>query len=326
MSHLTEGQRYEIEALRKANVRQKEIARILGRSKSVISREISRNSDQRSGEYRADLAERKCRARHVNKLKCSYFTEEIKEYVNHRISDNYSPEQIAGEAKLKGVKCVSHERIYQHIWADKRNKGMLYEHLRQQGKRYRKRGASKDKRGQIVGRNGIENRPKIVENKERIGDLEADLVIGKNHKGALLTINDRATGMLYMKKIESKEAAVVEQGMIELLEHFQTKIHTVTTDNGKEFANHAKIAEKLDIDYYFARPYHSWERGANENLNGLIRQYFPKGSDFEHITHEQVSYVIQKLNNRPRKRFGYLSPTEVLNQAIINNGQVAFIT
>jgi transposase, IS30 family len=326
MKHLTEGQRYEIEALRKANVKQKEIARILGRHKSVISREISRNSDQRSGDYRASLAERKCRERHASKPKCIYFTDEIKEYVNNRLSDDYSPEQIAGEAKSKGIKCVSHERIYQHIWANKRNKGVLYKHLRQHGKRYRKRGASKDKRGQIVGRNGIENRPQIVEKKERIGDLEADLVIGKNHKGALLTINDRATGMLYMKKIESKEAAVVEQGMIELLGHFQTKIHTVTTDNGKEFANHAKIAEKLDIDYYFARPYHSWERGANENLNGLIRQYFPKGSDFEHITHEQVNHVIQKLNNRPRKRFGYLSPTVVLNQAIINNGQVAFIT
>ena len=326
MSHLTVGQRYEIAVLKKANHKQSEIAKILNRSKSVISRELSRNSDQRSGEYRADLAERKCRERHKSKAKKVYFTEAIKEYVNTRISDDYSPEQIAGEAKANGISCVSHERIYQHIWENKRKNGTLHEHLRHGAKRYRKRGASKDKRGQIVGRNGIENRPQIVENKERIGDLEADLVIGKGHKGALLTINDRATGMLYMKKIESKEASVIEQGMIELLKDFPVKIHTITTDNGKEFANHAPIAQKLKIDYYFARPYHSWERGANENLNGLVRQYFPKGSDFEHITHEQVAHVTSKLNNRPRKRFAYKAPCEVLFQAIINNGQVAFIT
>lgn len=326
MRHLTVGQRYEIAALKKANHTQSEIAQILNRDKSVISREIKRNSDQRSGEYRADLAERKCRDRHLLKAKHIRFTEAIKEYVIDRISDDYSPEQIAGEAKLKGIDCVSHETIYQFIWLDKAKKGVLYERLRHRAKRYRKRGSSKDKRGQIVGRNGIENRPQIVEKKERVGDLEADLVIGKNHKGALLTINDRVTGMLYMKKIESKEASVVEQGIIELLQNFPTKIHTITTDNGKEFANHAQIAQKLEIDYYFARPYHSWERGANENLNGLVRQYFPKGSDFEYITHEQVTHVTQKLNNRPRKRLGFLSPFEVSNQAIINNGQVAFMT
>ncbi|ELY1980268.1 IS30 family transposase, partial [Flavobacterium psychrophilum] len=185
--------------------------------------------------------------------------------------------------------------------------GTLYTHLRNQGKTYRKPGASKDKRGLIVGRIGIENRPKEVEEKQRFGDLEIDLVIGKDHKGALLTINDRATGMLQMKKIESKDSEIVKNATIELLENWKPFLQTITSDNGKEFAKHEAIAKSLEIDYYFANPYCSWERGANENLNGLVRQYFPKGSDFSLITQEQVTIVVEKLNNRPRKRHQFNS-------------------
>ncbi len=145
-------------------------------------------------------------------------------------------------------------------------------------------------------------------------DLAKDLVIGKNHKGALITINDRATGMLKMAKIESKEAAVVEAKTIEILQGWKTALRTITSDNGKEFAQHKRIAQQLEINYYFVKPYHSWERGANENLNGLIRQYFPKKYDFDLITNEQVIEVQNKLNNRPRKRFGYKSPTEIFEQ------------
>ncbi|EOG6908232.1 IS30 family transposase, partial [Flavobacterium psychrophilum] len=198
--------------------------------------------------------------------------------------------------------------------------GTLYTHLRNQGKTYRKPGASKDKRGLIVGRIGIENRPKEVEEKQRFGDLEIDLVIGKDHKGALLTINDRATGMLQMKKIESKDSEIVKNATIELLENWKPFLQTITSDNGKEFAKHEAIAKSLEIDYYFANPYCSWERGANENLNGLVRQYFPKGSDFSLITQEQVTIVVEKLNNRPRKRHQFNSPNEVYLQ-ILNNNQ-----
>ncbi|WP_134346234.1 IS30 family transposase, partial [Flavobacterium psychrophilum] len=201
---------------------------------------------------------------------------------------------------------------------DKKQSGTLYTHLRNQGKTYRKPGASKDKRGLIVGRIGIENRPKEVEEKQRFGDLEIDLVIGKDHKGALLTINDRATGMLQMKKIESKDSEIVKNATIELLENWKPFLQTITSDNGKEFAKHEAIAKSLEIDYYFANPYCSWERGANENLNGLVRQYFPKGSDFSLITQEQVTIVVEKLNNRPRKRHQFNSPNEVYLQ-ILNN-------
>jgi IS30 family transposase len=150
-------------------------------------------------------------------------------------------------------------------------------------------------------------------------------VIGKDHKGALLTINDRATGMLQMKKIESKDAEIVKNATIELLENWKPFLQTITSDNGKEFAKHQSIATALEIDYYFANPYCSWERGANENLNGLIRQYFPKGSDFSLITAEQVETVIEKLNNRPRKRHQFNSPNEVYLQKLNINQEFAFI-
>lgn len=326
MSHLTQEQRYTIEILHKENYSQTAIAERIGRNKSVICRELQRNCDKRNGSYRASLAQHKCEKRHSEKNKNSTFSNDIKEFVTKWIKDDYSPEQILGKAKLEGFDCVSIERIYQFIWEEKKHGGTLYKHLRTQGKRYRKRGASKDKRGQIVARVGIEKRPIEVDKKERLGDFEIDLVIGKNHKGALLTANDRATNITKIKKISSKDAQIVKQAVIELLYEFKPILHTVTSDNGKEFAQHQVIAEELNIEYYFARPYHSWERGANENMNGLIRQYFPKGMSFENITNEQVQYVENKLNNRPRKRFGFKTPNQVYLHKLINQGKVAFMT
>jgi IS30 family transposase len=311
MSHLTQEQRYTIEILNKENFTQTAIAERIGKDKSVVSRELKRNCDKRNGSYRGSLAQKKCQERHWNKNKNRPFTDEIKEFVTKWIKEDYSPEQIVGIAKLESLTCVSIERIYLFVWEDKKQGGNLYKHLRTQGKRYRKRGASKDKRGQIVGRIGIENRPAEVAKKERIGDFEIDLVIAKDHKGALLTANDRATGVAKIKKIASKDAQIVKKAVIELLLEFKPILHTITSDNGKEFSQHQEIAKELDIGYYFAKPYHSWERGANENMNGLIRQYFPKGTSFENITNEQVQYVEDKLNNRPRKRFGFKTPNQV---------------
>lgn len=326
MSHLTQQQRYTIEILRNENYSQTAIAKIICRDKSVINRELKRNSDKRNGAYKADLAGRKCKQRHVEKSKQIRFTKAIEDFVIYYLKEDYSPEQIVGKAKLEGLKYVSVERIYQHIWDDKKKGGYLYKHLRTQGKRYRKRGASKDKRGQITSRNGIENRPNEVDLKERLGDFEVDLVIGKNHKGALLTANDRATGMVKIAIIDSKDSEVVQKEVVKMLYKFKPILKTITSDNGKEFSQHQAIAKGLCVDYYFARPYHSWERGANENLNGLIRQYFPKGSSFENITKEQVQEVENKLNNRPRKRFGYKTPNQVYLHKLTNQEKVAFIT
>ena len=326
MSHLTLSQRYEISVLNEQKLSKSVIAERLGKSKSTIYRELKRNSDGRSGQYKADLAQKKCKFRHSVKNKYKAFTDDIKAFVVRYLEQDYSPEQIAGYARRIGKPCVSVERIYQFVWKDKKNGGELYKHLRTRGKKYKKRGNLNSGRGQIVGRVAITQRPKIVDKKERFGDLEIDLVIGANHNGALLTINDRATGMLKMKYIESKEAKVIEENTIGLLEEWMPFIHTITSDNGKEFANHKKIAEELTIDFFFAKPYHSWERGANENLNGLVRQYFPKKTNFDLIQKEQVKRAEEILNNRPRKRYNYLTPNEVFVNAINNNGIVAFMT
>lgn len=326
MSHLTIEQRYEIATLRNQNFLPSKIAERIGKDKSVISRELKRNSDGRNGFYKAELAQKKVDLRHKIKAKKIYFTAEMSAFVIKYLEQDYSPEQIVGYAEKEKIKCVSAERIYQFVWQNKKEGGQYYKHLRTQGKKYRKRGQSKDKRGQIVDRVDISRRPAIVEEKTRIGDLEMDLIIGKDHEGALLTINDRASGVLKMAKIDSKEATIIEEKAIELLQDWQPFLHTITTDNGKEFSNHKTIAKTLCIAFFFARPYHSWERGANENLNGLIRQYFPKKSDFNLITDEKVNQVVKQLNNRPRKRFGFKTPNEIFFKAIQNNGQVAFIT
>ena len=257
MGHLTLEQRYKIEAYKSLGKGITEIADYLGRDKSVISREIRRNADGRSGLYKADLAQRKTDQRHRGKRKKLKLNPEVEAHVLHYLEQDYSPEQIVGRAAIDGVPMVSHERIYQYIWKDKRGGGKLYKHLRTKGKKYRKRGLSKDDRGLITNRVDIDKRPRIVEDKKRVGDLEIDLVIGKDHKGALLTINDRATGLLFMGKVNTKESPTIEAKTIELLKDWKPLLHTITSDNGKEFANHQQIAEKLDIDYFFAKPYHS---------------------------------------------------------------------
>jgi len=275
----------------KSGYSQSAIAKTVNKDKSVISRELNRNSDARSGEYRSDLAQRKTISRHKAKRKKIRFSDAVKANVDTLIKDDHSPEQVAGTLNKQGKDYVSHERIYQYIWQDKKQKGSLHLHLRHQGRKYRKRGQQKDKRGIIKERVSIEERPEIVEKRERFGDLEVDLNIGKNHNQAMLTINDRASGILKMRKVPSKESKVISKVIVNELEDWSPYIKTITADNGKEFADHKYVAEQLGIDYYFARPYHSWERGSNENLNGLIRQYFKKSSDFTKITDEQVKAV-----------------------------------
>jgi IS30 family transposase len=325
MKHLTVEQRYTISVMLQKGHTQKEIADTIGKHKSTVCREIRRNCDARSGEYRHELAQRKCDKRHETKRKRIRFTEPVKAYVDTLLKNDFSPEQIAGRAKLENVECVSHERIYQYVWADKKAKGSLFTHLRRKGRKYRKRGSAKDTRGIIKDRVDISQRPSIVDEKIRLGDLEIDTIIGKNHQGAILTINDRVSSYVWMAKLNGKNADELAMKAVEILQPHAQWIHTITGDNGKEFADHKKIAQEIGIDFYFAKPYHSWERGANENTNGLIRQYFPKGSSFESITDKQIQYVQHKLNNRPRKKLGFLSPIEFLSLNL-HKQKVAFIT
>ncbi len=316
MSHLSESQRYTISVLKKAGYKQNKIAELIGKNKSVISMELKRNRDGRSGEYNPDLAQRKYEKRLLNKPKAVAFTPAIKKIVEEKICLKLSPEQVVGVCKVEGIDCVSIETIYKHIWSDKKNNGFLYEHLRTRGKRYRDRGNSKDSRGIIRDRKPIEERPLEVEKKERFGDLEIDTIIGQNHKGAIVTINDRATGIFKMKKVDSKDAQSVRNATIEMLQDWKPYIFTITSDNGKEFALHGEISKALNIDFYFANPYHSWERGANENLNGLIRQYIPKKTNFETLSHKRIKQIQEEINNRPRKRYNFKSPKFMFKQKV----------
>lgn len=326
MAHLTLEQRYKIEAYKNTGMSISKIADYIGKEKSVISRELKRNSDQRSGKYKADLANRKCLSRHEKKKKLCRLNAQVEINILHYLNMDYSPEQAVGRASIENVEMVSIESIYQYIWLNKRKGGTLYKSLRTKGKKYKKRGHLNDRRGHITGRVDISARPAIVEQKERLGDLEIDLVIGKDHKGALLTINDRACGIFIMEKIDNKKAEVVAKKTMELLQDWKYFLKTITSDNGKEFAGHKTISEGLGIEYFFAQPYHSWERGANENLNGLVRQYFPKKTNFALITKEDTNKVVNILNNRPRKRFGFKTPNEVFAEKLNKMQSVAFIT
>lgn len=324
MKHLTREQRYTISVM-KGKLNQSEIAKAIGKDKSVVSRELKRNCDKRSGRYNYDLAQRKYERRQREKPKHQRFTTEVEDYVKKQLSNDFSPEQIAGRAKLEGVTCVSHEIIYQYIWVDKRKKGDLHTHLRHKGRKYQKRGNKTDKRGCIKNRVSIEQRPAIVDEKKRFGDFEADTIIGKNHKGAILTINDRSSSFVIIRKLEGKEADGLAEKLIEALTPIREYVLTITNDNGKEFAQHERIGKELNTNVYFARPYHSWERGANENMNGLIRQYLPKGISFENITDKQIYDIQNKLNNRPRKKLNFLTPNEFIRNNFAID-KVAFMT
>jgi len=315
--HITEEQRYAISMMLQIPMSKKAIAEAIGVDKSTVYREIKRNCDARSGSYSMELAQRKADRRKQQKHRKEVLTPAMRKRIIKLLKKGFSPEQIVGRSRLEGIAMVSHETIYRWIWEDKRRGGKLHKYLRRQGRRYAKRGSKNAGRGFIPGRVDIDERPEIVELKERFGDLEIDTIIGKNHKGAILTINDRATSRVWIRKLSGKEAIPVAKIAVWALRKVKNLIHTITADNGKEFAKHEEIAQKLEIKFYFCKPYHSWERGANENTNGLIRQYIPKGKDFSEVTNKQIKWIENKLNNRPRKRLGYLTPNENLNKLLI---------
>ena len=325
MSHLTEVQRYEISALLKAGKTRKEICKIINRDKSVLCRELKRNCDRRSGEYNPDLAHRKYKKRQKAKPKHIRFNNEVISFVINCIEDDLSPEQISGRSKLKGIKCVSHETIYQFIWADKKKGGTLYKHLRNRGKKYRKRGTYKSTRGIIKNRISIRERPPEVEDKNRFGDLEIDTIVGKGNKGAIFTATDRLTMMEWIIKLNGKNAEEMAAAVTKKFLPIKKLLKTMTSDNGKEFAEHQRISTELDVGFYFADPYKSSQRGLNENHNRLIRQYIPKKTKFETVDNKYIEYVQNKINNRPRKKLGFLTPIEIF-KLILQQHKVAFIT
>jgi len=310
---LTEEDRIEIYAMKQAGKKPNNIAFILGVHPCTVSRELKRNVSLRG--YRPKQAHQTALHRRFTSRKAIKMSSQVIDYIESKLRQDYSPEQISERMKLDGNwhgLSVSHERIYQHIWQDKVGGGLLYKHLRIGGtKQRRKRRNSRDMRGMIKNRVSIKARPAIVDRKIRIGDWEGDTLVGKNHKGALVTLVDRKSKLTLIGKVERYTADEVEQVIIDLMEWLPKRNYTLTVDNGKEFSNHETIAAMLQIRVYFADPYSAWQRGLNENTNGLIRQYVPKGSEIRTISNEQIEYIMNRLNNRPRKSLGFLTPNEV---------------
>ena len=299
-THLTREERYQIYALKKAGHKQSEIAIVLERSASTICRELARNCGQRS--YRPRQAHRMAADRCA--MNARTIDEVTWQFAQEKLLQQWSPEQISVHVG------ISPETVYQRVYADKRAGGLLWKNLRCQKLR-KKRYGKTDRRGMIPNRLSIDDRPDIVETRSRIGDWEADTIIGKNHRQAIVSLVERKTGYTLIHKVERKTAQKVGQAMVELLNPHQREVHTITSDNGREFAGHEEIAKQLQADFYFAHPYSSWERGTNENTNGLIRQYFPKNRDFTTITQQEIDTTMKRLNNRPRKRLGYKTPNQV---------------
>ena len=303
---LTQCQRYQIKSLLESGHNQAEVAENIRVHKSTISREVKRNRGQRG--YRPKQAQHKAinrRKRDRRRIQPQTWA-----WIEEKICEDWSPEQISLWMRKHESVNVSHEWIYQYIYTDKRAGGELHKHLRCQKKR-RKRYGSNERRGKIPNRVSIEQRPAIVEERKRLGDWEADTVIGKKSPYALVTLVERKSRFTLLKKIDQRTAAATKMAIIQMLTPYKAKTLTITCDNGKEFADHQEFAKELDADVYFAHAYSSWERGSNENSNGLSRQYFPKGSDFSKITDDKVQFAEKRLNSRPRKCLDIRTPAMV---------------
>ncbi len=307
---LTYEQRCQISALMKSGCSQRKIAMTIGTTQSTVSRELGRNAGARG--YRHKQAQVKTQQRRAEAVQRTKMTSVMVKTIESKLRIEWSPEQISGWLLNDREELISHESIYLHIWADKQAGGDLYTHLRRQGKKYDKRRNGKSTRGQIKNRVSIDDRPKVVEDKSRIGDWEIDTVIGKGHSGALVTIVERVTKLTVSSRVNSKSAADVTRATIALLKPYEDVVHTITADNGKEFAYHEEISKALSVDVYFAHPYSSWERGLNENTNGLLRQYFPKNTDFKKVEQIEVRRAVRRLNSRPRKDLDFKTPAQLM--------------
>lgn len=318
-NHLDYLKRCKILAFWKAGYKQADIAKEVGVHQSTISRELNRNitfvrTKLGSWQYKPDYAQASAKERHKTKRKVIKLTEKVKIFVRDKLQEKWSPEQISGYAKKHGLFSIGKEWIYQFILKDKEKGGKLYLNLRHQNKKYRKRYGSPKRNGPIKNRRFIDERPKIIEEKSRIGDWEIDTIIGKQRKQAVISIVERFSKKTILKKVSKKSAKNVADATIESLKSFSSVL-SITADNGSEFAYHEEISKALNAEFYFAHPYSSWERGLNENTNGLVRQYLKKGSSFSDVTDYELEIIANDLNNRPRKKLGYATPNEVFSTA-----------
>ncbi len=306
--HLSQAERYQIHALIKAGNDQSQIAKLLDRHKSTISRELSRNTGSRG--YRPKQACEMSADRAQNSRNANTVPAWVNDQAQLLLQLQWSPEQIA--SKLP----ISHETVYLRVYADKAQGGTLWKNLRCQKQKRKRYAGGRDRRGQIPNRRPLSERPLHIEARRQVGHWACDTVMGANHKGAVVTMVERKSGYAVMAKVSNKTSELVSSAIVDKLQPLAARVKTLTFDNGKEFARHAYIDEKLQSTAYFARPFASWERGSNENLNGLLRQYVPKKRAMSTVTEEEIRMIQNRLNNRPRKRIGFKTPAEVFHQSL----------
>jgi len=306
---LIEGQRYQIEAYLREGLSYRKIGERLNVSHSTVSREVRRNR-LRGSHYLPEVAHSKALKRRLQAAKYR-LCETTVTFVEYGLSHKWSPEQIAGVGKLIGY-AVSHEWIYGYVQRDKLRGGKLFKHLRHSRRKYRK--GSSTKRVIIPNRVGIEHRPAAVDKKRRFGDWEVDTVLGKNGTGAIVSLVERKSRLYLIRKVSAKSAHEVRQAMIRMLWRYRRHVHTITADNGLEFCEHEHVAKVLKTNIYFANPYSSWERGLNENFNGLLRQYIKKGTDLRTVSDAQLKQIERAINLRPRKCLGFKQPAVVFEE------------
>jgi IS30 family transposase len=317
--HQLKGEeRSVLAALRNVGLNQAEIARELGRHRSTVWRELRRNRSRHDGRYRANQAQERTQARRRHSRRNSQFKGEQWARVEGLLREQWSPEQVSGHLGRSHELSISHETIYRHVWADWRKGGTLHGHLRGARKSCRKRYGRYDSRGRLAGKRMIGERPASVEERRRIGHWEIDTVMGQSPgecSDCILTMVERKTGYLLIGKLRKRTAEEANRALLQLLRRHPGRCQTITSDNGTEFHRYAEMEAASGVKFYFATPHHSWERGTNENTNGLIRQYLPKGESMTRLTQKQCDAIAQHLNNRPRKRHGYKTP----NQCFHNN-------
>jgi IS30 family transposase len=312
---LTPEERYMLAALRRQGYNKSQIARSLGRHRSTVGRELSRNSTRADGRYRASTAQERTNGRRSRARRNQRFTPQDFARVDDLLRRQWSPEQVAGHLGRQGQLSISHETIYRHVWRDKREGGVLYTHLRGARKRRRKRYGGYDSRGRLAGKRLISERPAEVETRCQAGHWEIDTVMGTGSKDCIVSLVERKSGLLLIGKLEDRTTASLNRRVLSLIRGRQGAFATVTADNGTEFHDYQGIEARTGVAFYFARPYHSWERGSNENANGLIRQYLPKGVSMHGLTQHQCNAIARRLNTRPRKRLGYKTPLECYNES-----------
>ncbi len=311
---ITTEERYTFSALRKQGISIAKIANVMGRHKSSLYRELNRNKSTR-GHYATAEADSMTRGRRRLSRRNRHYTEEDFVLVKHLLRKKLSPEQIVGFIRRFNLmrRRLSHETIYQYIWRDKANGGNLWCHLRQSAKRRRKRYKAYDSRGRLANKRHISERPSSVETRRYIGHWEIDTVMGRGTNDCIVTLVERKTGYVMIGKLRDRTASSLNKKTRMLISRRPALFNTITADNGTEFHQYKKIEEDTNVKFYFATPYHSWERGSNENMNGLIRQYLPKGQCMDLVTQQDCDDIANKLNARPRKRYGFKTPEELFN-------------